>query len=170
MLQWQQRKETCLLLVCGVCVCVCVHACVCACTCIHKTWLQPGLVIICCCLSPYFTEQCYSSSPKPNQTDDNGMERDGEVYSPHTPQELVEEVETGGSGTRGEETSASMRSPRGRQAGTEKANTYALPPELEGMAEIATEFQKAIVSGFVHKYCKQLTKTSGSQRPTSEYY
>ena len=136
-----------------MCVCVSVH--------VRKTWLQPGLVFICCYPSPYFTEQCYSSSPRPKQTDDSGMERDGEVYSPHTPQYLVEEVETGGSGTRGEETSASMRSPRGKQAGTEKANSYVLPPELEGMAEIATEFQKAIVSGFVHKYCKQLTRPPG---------
>ena len=38
------------------------------------------------------------------------------------------------------------KSPKAGQAGKEKTKKYALPPELEGMAEIAAEFQKAIVS------------------------
>ena len=92
------------------------------------------------------------SSLKPKQPEDSGQDRDGEVYSPHTVQYLVEAVDTAGGGGSGGQTSASRTSPGGGRAEKEKAKNYVLPPELEGMAEIATEFQKAVVSGFVYTY------------------
>ena len=91
---------------------------------------------------------------KPKQPEDSGLEGDGEEYSPPTGQGLAEEVETVGGGSTEEPASASKRSPRGGQAGKGKAKTYSLPPELDGMAEIATEFQKAVVSGLYVKYVR----------------
>ena len=145
----------------GVCVCVCVCACVHVCVCVRACMHVCVCVRVCACVNclaacprghscfvlPSFTE--HLSSLKPKQPEDSGQDRDGEVYYPHTVQYLVEAVDTAGGGSSGRQTSAS---PGGGRAEKEKAKNYVLPPELEGMAEIATEFQKAVVSGFVYTY------------------
>ena len=100
-----------------------------------------------------------SPPPHSKRLEDSGLEGDGEVHSPPTVQGLVEVVETAEGGRSEEPTSASKRSPRGGQARKDKAKMYTLPPELEGMAEIATEFQKAVVSGLVQKYIHTYVRT-----------